>query len=104
MSIVAVTVYRPKKGKKAELLSLLKLHLTVLRRGGYVSRRQSYLMSSENGSIVQVFEWLSKKAKEGAHRDQAWLALWPQFNKLCKNDLMKDLPEAKKPFANFDKI
>ncbi len=104
MSSMAVATYRPKDGQEQEFLKLLKTHVLILRKQGLVSRRQAYAMRSKNGTIIEVFEWVSEQAKRSAHKDPVVMACWNQFFALADLVSLDSLEETKSPFAGFERI
>jgi quinol monooxygenase YgiN len=64
MDIIAIASYLPKKGKEKKFLRLLKNHIPTLRAEGLISDKDAYRMQAENGTIIEVFEWKSSKAKK----------------------------------------
>jgi hypothetical protein len=67
MGLIAIASYRPQKGMEKKFLRLLKNHIPILRAEGLISDRDIYCMKAENGTIIEVFEWKSSKAKKKAH-------------------------------------
>lgn len=57
-----------------------------------------------DGTVVEVFEWLSTAAIERAHSSPAVQALWADFNAACDYLPMAELPEAKRIFSEFEAL
>jgi hypothetical protein len=76
----------------------------LLREQDLVSERPRHAMRAGDGSIVEVFEWRSAEAVERAHSDPAVLALWSEFDAACEFVPMAALPEAQRPFSEFDAL
>ncbi len=98
---IAMAMYQPKKGKSGELKKILKEHLPTLQRLELITDRTPYVLESENGTIIEVFEWTGDAAKDAAHRHPAIRALWGKMMDICTFPALKDLPEAEKIFPNF---
>ena len=104
MGRVVIVVYRPLKGKEARLENLVKGHHAVLQQQGLVTARKPVLMRAVDGSIVEVFEWLSSEAIERAHTDAVVGQLWEKFNELCSFEKPVELAEFHKIFSEFESI
>ena len=99
-----IVAYRPKPGKDAELLELVRSRVPTLRSEGLVSNRTPIIMRARDGTIVEVSEWKSPEAIEAAHRNPKVLAMWEKFFALCECVPLSALPEASEMFAGFEPI
>jgi len=104
MGQFVIVCYRPKPGKEPQLLELVRNHMTVLRGQNMVTDRPAYAMRAKDGTVVEVFEWKSAKAVEGAHTNPAVLAIWKQFEEACTYEAIGNLEEAKGLFSAFAPI
>ena len=104
MSMIAVASYKPKPGKEDAFLELLKQHIPTLRAEGLVSDRQTYSMRAADGTIIEVFEWLSSAAKQQAHQSDAVMHLWNQFSDLADITSLDTITESHQPFAAFEAL
>ncbi|MFQ5919014.1 MAG: putative quinol monooxygenase [Thermoplasmata archaeon] len=104
MGVMVISVYRPKPGKEARLLEVLKTHLPILRGEGFATERPSQVMRAEDGTMIEVFEWVSPEAIEAAHENAAVKAMWEAFEDACEYENLANLPEAQGPFASFEPI
>lgn len=104
MNLVAIASYKPKAGKENEFLQLLEKHVPTLRDEGLVSNKASYSMRAKDGTIIEVFEWLSSEAKALAHQNARVNAVWGQFFELAELVNLGGLEESTKPFAAFENI
>lgn len=102
MSFLAIATYRPLPGKEAEFDAVLAEHLPTLRAAGLVTERSAYRARSNDGTIVEVFEWKDEMAKNAAHRDPSVRAVWGRFEGLCEIRPLTATPEAQAPFANYE--
>ena len=102
--VCVIVAYRPKSGKDAELLSLVRERVPALRREGLVSDRAPIIMRAGDGTIIEVSEWKSVEAIEAAHANPNVLAMWDRFYAACDFVLLKDVPEAAELFAGFEPI
>jgi hypothetical protein len=53
----------------------MKTHLPRLKQEGLVTDRESILMEAADGTIVEVFEWISEEAIQNAHKNPAVLQM-----------------------------
>lgn len=104
MGRFAIVAYTPKAGKAEQLLAAVRKHLKVLRERQLVTDRPGYVMRASDGSIIEVFEWRSKKAIEEAHGNPAVQALWGEFGAACDYTPLSKLPETQQMFAEFDAV
>ncbi len=102
--VCVIVAYRPKSGKDAELLDLVRNRVPTLRKEGLVSDRASIIMRAKDGTIIEVSEWKSAEAIEAAHANPNVLAMWDKFYAACDFVLLKDLPEAAEMFAGFEPL
>ncbi|MEZ5355758.1 MAG: hypothetical protein R2762_24250 [Bryobacteraceae bacterium] len=61
-------------------------------------------MCAADGTIVEVFEWMSKEAIESAHRNPVVLDLWKQFELLCWYETPSNVPEFQNMFSHFEPL
>lgn len=102
--VCVIVAYRPKSGKDAELLELVRSRVPTLRREGLVSDRAPIIMRAKDGTIIEVSEWKSAEAIDAAHANPNVLAMWDRFYKVCDFVLLKDLAEAGEMFAGFEPV
>ncbi len=104
MGVVVIVGYKPMPGKEKELDLLMKTHVPRLRAEGLVTDRESILMRSKNGTIVEVFEWKSKQAIESAHANPEVLKMWEEYAQVCEFIPLSKLEEAGEMFAEFSSV
>ena len=104
MGRFVIAAFKPKPGRHAELLAVVAKHWQVLREQGLVSDSPRYAMQSSDGTILEVFEWLSPDAIEQAHHNPAVLALWAEFEAACDYVPLASVPESQHPFAEFEPL
>ncbi len=101
MGQIVIAVYQPKAGKAEALKQLMKTHWHRLKQEGLVTDRQSMMMEAAEGSIVEVFEWLSAEAIQQAHSNPEVLKMWGEYSEVCNYIPLVELTEAKQMFAAF---
>jgi quinol monooxygenase YgiN len=101
VGVCVIVAYRPKPGKEAELLSLVRARVPTLRREELVTERTPVIMRAKDGTIIEVSEWKSSEAIDAAHRNPNVLALWNEFFAVCDCIPLSTLAEAEEMFAGF---
>ena len=104
MGSISVACYKPRPGKEAALLDLVRNHLPPLRAEGLVTDRASIVMRTASGVIVEVFEWISPEAIAGAHSNPVVLDLWKRFEEACTYEIPASLPEFQHMFTHFQQV
>jgi hypothetical protein len=104
MGSIAVACYKPRPGCEAALLALVRDHMPPLRAEGLVTDRAPIAMRTADGTIVEVFEWVSPEAIASAHKNPAVLALWKRFEAVCWYETPANLPEFQNMFSGFEPI
>jgi quinol monooxygenase YgiN len=102
--VTVLAVYRPKPGKAADLDRLVAGHLVILRAQGLVTDYPATVLKAADGTLVEMFEWVSQAAIDTAHTNAAVLAMWQEFGAACDYLPVADLPEAKQMFSPFTRI
>jgi hypothetical protein len=101
---LAFAMYKPKEGKEQELEEILIQHIPLLREYGLISEKETHTVRSNDGTIIEIFEWISDESKEVAHQHPAMRSLWGKMMAICTFPTLSDLPESKKSFPNFTVI
>ena len=104
MGRFVIAAFKPKPGKQAELLAVVAKHWSVLQSEGLVTQRPRYAMQSADGTVLEVFEWLSSESIEQAHHNPAVQALWAEFEATCEYVPLASLSEAQHPFSEFSAV
>ena len=104
MGRFVIAAYRPKAGCEQQLLDAVGRHASVLRSEGLVSERPAHAMRAADGTVIEVFEWLSTAAIERAHSNPAVQALWAEFGDVCDYVPLASVPEAQHVFSEFDAL
>ena len=104
MGSIAVACYKPRPGCEQALGALVREHLPPLRDQGLVTARESIVMRTADGTIVEVFEWVSQEAITGAHTNPVVLDLWKRFEAVCSFETPSNIPEFQNMFAHFEAL
>jgi quinol monooxygenase YgiN len=101
MGQTVIVAYKPKPGKEDALKELMKTHLPRLKEQGLVRNKDSYIMEAADGTIVEVFEWLSEEAIQKAHYNPAVQQMWSEYSAVCDYVSVGSLAEAVNLFSSF---
>jgi hypothetical protein len=104
MGSISVACYKPRPGCEEALLALVRNHLPPLRAQGLVTDRAPIVMRTGDGTIVEIFEWVSQEAIAGAHKNPAVLDLWKRFEAVCWYETPSNLAEFQNMFGHFEPI
>jgi hypothetical protein len=104
MGSISVACYRPRPGCEEALLELVRNHLAPLRSQGLVTARPPIVMRTADGTIVEVFEWVSQEAIAGAHHNEAVIDLWKRFEAVCWYETPANLAEFQRMFSHFEPV
>lgn len=102
MGEIVIVGYKPKPGREAELDALMRTHVQRLRDEGLATQRASVLMKSQDGTVVEVFEWVSQEAIDSARHNPRVVEMWEEYSEVCDYVPLTDLPEAHDLFAQFE--
>jgi predicted enzyme related to lactoylglutathione lyase len=98
---IVLCTYKPKAGKTQALLDVLSDHVPTLRMLGFASGHPRSISTSENGTILEIFAWMSDEAARAAHDHPEVKKIWGQIAELADMVPLSELAETKKPFAHF---
>jgi hypothetical protein len=101
MGITVIVGYKPKPGKEEALKEVMKIHLPTLKQEKLVRDKESYIMEAGDGTIIEVFEWLSKEAIEKAHSNPAVLEMWGKYAEVCDYIPVGNVAEIDILFSGF---
>jgi hypothetical protein len=104
MGRITISVYRPKPGKEKALLSLVDEHIPILKSQNLVTDRKPIVMKAKDNSIVEIFEWVSRKAIDDAHSNAEVHKLWARFGEVCDFDTPKNVNEFSDMFSEFEAV
>jgi len=101
MGKIVLALYKPFEGKENELLELIKEHTPLLLKHKLITSRKAIVLKSDNGTIIEIFEWRSPKAIDDAHTNEQIMNLWNKFGEICSYETLGSLEESKAIFPNF---
>jgi len=101
MGRIVIVAYKPKPGKAEALKELAKTHVPRLLREGLVTNRTPVIVEAADGTIIEVFEWLSAEAIQQAHQNPEVQKMWGEYAAVCDYVPLNTVPEASNLFADF---
>lgn len=101
MGVIVISAYNPIAGKEQELTKAVKTHVPILRSLGMATEREVIAMKAKDGTILEVFEWVSPEAIEEAHKHPEVHKMWGEFEKCCEYVKLNSITEANGLFAEF---
>ena len=104
MGHLVIACYRPKPGQEEALRAVVREHLPALRKLGLATARPSVLLRAGDGTLLELFEWVSAEAVERAHHDPAVQAIWGRFFAVCDCVKLSDLAESAEMFPHFEPL
>ena len=104
MGRIVIVGYKPKQGKNEALKALMKTHLPILKQEGLVTDRQSIMMEATDGTIIEVFEWISDEAIKNAHINPAVQKMWGEYAGVCDYVPVGNVAEIGNLFSEFEPL
>jgi hypothetical protein len=102
---VVFALYRPKPGRERALLDVLGRHVRTLRAEGLATERPvTLLRARSDGTLIEVFEWVSGASAAEAHENARVQEIWTAMEALCDFVRLSDLSESSQRFPHFDPI
>jgi hypothetical protein len=99
--ILSFASYKPKPAQEEALMNLVERHLPKLRELGFATDRENYIAKSQDGTIIEVFEWASMNAVNAAHQHPAVSDIWEKMTLVAEFLPINQLTELNSPFADF---
>jgi len=104
MGSISVACYKPRPGCDEALLELVRNHLPPLRAEGLVTERAPIVMRTADGTIIEIFECVSREAIAGAHGNPVVHALWKRFEAVCTYETPANIAEFQNMFAHYEPL
>jgi hypothetical protein len=100
-----IAAYRPKPGKDLQLRKLVKQHRRALDAAKLTTSRPSLLLrANSDGTVLEIFEWISAKAADEAHQHPAVREMWRKFTEIADFVPLSAVQEADKAFSHFEAL
>ncbi|WP_276372992.1 hypothetical protein [Chryseolinea sp. H1M3-3] len=104
MSRGVIVIYRPKKGMDQQVIQLVREHISILRQQNLATKKSPIVMRAKDGSIIEIFEWISAEAIANAHENKAVQELWGKFSSVCDYEIPVNVEEFHSVFSEFEVI
>ncbi|HEY0244111.1 MAG TPA: hypothetical protein VGC01_00990 [Mucilaginibacter sp.] len=104
MGRIVIVAYKPKPGKAEALKELTKTHVQRLHKEGLVTNREPVIMETADGTVIEVFEWLSAEAIQKAHQNPEVQKMWGEYAEVCDYVPLNNLVEMGDLFADFTPV
>ncbi|MFO1323381.1 MAG: hypothetical protein U1F15_04885 [Burkholderiales bacterium] len=104
MGVMVLALFRPKPGKADDLMACMRDHLPVLRGQGLATDRPTTILRARDGTLIEIFEWVSQAAIDAAHANPEVGRLWERYAACCDYVTLADLPEARAMFPDFELV
>ena len=101
MGRVVIACFVPKVGREGELHELSQSHVPRLRAEGLATDRDPFIAVAADGTVIEVFEWVSEEAIATAHENATVRAMWDEYEAVCTYLPIGQLPEAAVLFSEF---
>jgi hypothetical protein len=75
-----------------------------LRKLELITDRAPVVARAKDGSIVEVFEWVSEEAAQKAHEHPEIAAVWESMGKVGDVAALSSLAEVQRPFPHFEPV
>jgi len=101
MGKIVIGSYKPKPGKEKILDRLVQNHVKVLRNQGFATSRQPMIMKAADGTVIEIFEWVSKAAIEEAKKNKDVIEYWNRYLDVCDIIPVNEVIEMNIPYSEF---
>ena len=98
---IVIACYKPHPGQSEALRELIRDHVATVRVQGLVTDRVPITMEARDGTVVEVFEWVSDAAIKSAHDNPAVQAMWQDYAQVCDHMPIGEVPEVAELFSEF---
>ncbi len=100
-----IAAYRPKPGKDQALRKLMREHRRSLAEANLVTNRPPMILRARSdGTLVEIFEWVSTKAADEAHQHASIREMWNKLATVADFIALSDIAEASKAFSHFEAL
>ena len=101
---IVIAMYQPNEGERQDMLKYVKEHVPALREYELVTDRPTILMESEDGTLLEIFEWVSPDAARLAHEHPVIAKIWEGMGKVGSFKTLANLAEAGQTFPHFQPV
>jgi hypothetical protein len=98
-----IAAYRPRPGKALALRRLIKEHRRTLDEAHLVTARPTLVLRARSdGTLLEIFEWISPKAADEANQHPAIRGMWNKLAEVADFVPLSAIQEAGKAFSRFE--
>ncbi len=101
---IVFAAYRPRSGREEDLADLVRRHHPTLLRLGLATTRAPVVCRAADGTVIEVFEWVSAEAAQRAHDVPEVRAIWGPMEECAEFASLSSLSEVKHPFPHFTPV
>jgi hypothetical protein len=98
---IVIAAYKPRPGKERELAALVRGHVPRLVAAGLATDREPIAMCAADGTILEVFEWVSPDAIAQAHTHPVVQQMWAEFEACCWYETPANVPDLQRMFVSL---
>ena len=102
--VIVMALYKPKKDGAEALRALVAKHEPALRSEGLVTARPFVVAEAEDGTFIEVFEWVAEASAHAAHTSPVVGPIWEAMEQVATFVPLAELQESTKPFPHFKAI
>lgn len=100
-----IAAYRPKPGKDKNLRKLIGKHHRKLSEAHLITKRPALVLRARSdGTLLEIFEWISAKAADEAHQHPSIRMVWNELAKIADFVPLSSVREASKAFSHFEAV
>ena len=100
-----IAAYRPKPGKEQDLRKLVREHRRKLDEAHLITSRATLVLRARSdGTLLEIFEWISSKAADEAHQHPSIRAMWNKLAAVADFVPLSAVQEAGKAFSHFEAL
>lgn len=101
MGRLVIACFRPLPGGEEQLRALTRTHVERLRDLGLATDRPGIAMETQDGDVVEVFEWVSEEAIASAHEHPEVRAMWAEYEQCCTYIPVAAIADAEALFPDY---
>ena len=104
-SETVIAAYRPKPGQDQALRRLVHEHRETLTAARLVTTKPTILLRARSdGTLLEIFEWVSPRAADEAHQNPELRAMWARLAAVADFVPLSAVEEAGKAFSHFEAV
>lgn len=104
-SETVIAAYRPKPGQAHTLRKLVREHRATLHAAQLITSKPTILLRARSdGTLLEIFEWVSARAADEAHQHEAIRTVWNRLAAVADFVPLSAVAEASKAFSHFEAV